>query len=79
MKVQCPHCGGTVEVNGLGRKAFNMPVTKARDAARLHRIVFKAAKELGWLRVAQKYTETTGVFISKQTCKRRYLEVKENH
>jgi hypothetical protein len=29
---------------------------------------------LGWLRIAQKYTRTTGSFISKQTCKRRYVD-----
>ncbi len=47
MLVHCPHCGGTVVVNGLGRKAFNMPVTKVCDALRLHRSVLTAANELG--------------------------------
>ena len=47
MLVQCPHCGGTVAVNGLGRKAFNMPVTKVCDALRLHGSVVTAANELG--------------------------------
>ena len=46
MKVQCPHCGKQVVVNGLGRKAFNMPVTKVYDALRLHRSVPAAANEL---------------------------------
>jgi hypothetical protein len=29
---------------------------------------------LGWLGIANKYTRTTGSFISKQTCKRRYVD-----
>ncbi len=47
MIVQCPHCGGTVAVNGIGRKPFNMSVTKVCDALRLHRSVLAAANELG--------------------------------
>jgi len=47
MIVQCPHCGATVAVNGLGRKAFNMPVTKVCDALQLNRSVIAAANELG--------------------------------
>lgn len=31
---------------------------------------------LGWSRVAKEYTKRTGQFISKQTCKRRYEEIK---
>jgi len=47
MKVQCPNCGKTVVVGGLGRKAFNMPVIKVYDALRLHRDVLAAANSLG--------------------------------
>ena len=47
MLIQCPYCGGRVVVNGLGRKAFNMPVIKICDALRLHRSVLPAANELG--------------------------------
>ena len=47
MLVQCPHCGNSVVVNGLGRKAFNMPVINVYDALRLHRSVLAAANELG--------------------------------
>jgi len=47
MLVQCPHCGKPVRVNGLGRKAFNMPVTKVCDALRIHRSVLVAANKLG--------------------------------
>ena len=46
MLVQCPHCGNSVVVNGLGRKALNMPVIKVCDALRLHRSVLVAANEL---------------------------------
>ena len=31
---------------------------------------------LGWSRVAKEYTKTTGQYISKETCKRRYEEFK---
>jgi hypothetical protein len=34
-------------VNGLGRKAFNIPVTNVYDALRLRRSVLAAANELG--------------------------------
>ena len=34
-------------VNGLGRRAFNMPVTNVYDALRLQRSVLAAANELG--------------------------------
>ena len=47
MIVQCPHCGKPVVVNGIGRKPFNMPVTKVCDALQLHRSVLAAANELG--------------------------------
>jgi AraC-like DNA-binding protein len=47
MIVTCPHCGGMVVVNGLGRKAFNMPVINICDALQLHRSVAEAANELG--------------------------------
>ena len=47
MKVQCPNCGEIIAVNGIGRKAFNMPVTKVCDALQLHRSVLAAANELG--------------------------------
>ena len=47
MKVKCLNCGELVVVNGLGRKAFNMPVTKVCDALRLHRSVLGAANALG--------------------------------
>jgi len=47
MLVRCPHCGQPVVVNGLGRKAFNMPVTNVYDALWLRRSVLAAANELG--------------------------------
>ena len=47
MLIQCPNCGNSIVVNGLGRKAFNMPVTKVCDALRLHRSVSAAAGALG--------------------------------
>ena len=31
---------------------------------------------MGWSRIAQAYIEKTGQYISKQTCKRRYQEMK---
>ena len=47
MKVQCPHCGGTVMGNGIGRKPLNIAVNKVHDALRRHRNVAAAANELG--------------------------------
>jgi len=47
MKVQCPHCGESVAVNGLGRKPFNMPVTKVCDSLKAQRSILVAANELG--------------------------------
>ena len=46
MLVQCPHCGESVMVNGLGRKAFNMPVIKVCDALKLAGNVPAAATKL---------------------------------
>jgi len=47
MKVVCQNCGAEVIVSGLGRKAFNMPVTKVCDALLLRRDVPAAAEKLG--------------------------------
>ena len=33
-------------------------------------------ENLGWSRVAGEYIKRTGQYISKQTCKRRYIEAK---
>ena len=62
MLVQCQHCGKSVVVNGLGRKAFNMPVTKVCDALRLHRSVLGAANALGCSRAyVYKVLEANGL------------------
>ena len=47
MLVQCPHCGKSVAVNGLGRKSLNIAVNNVYDTLRLHRSVVTAANELG--------------------------------
>ncbi len=36
----------------------------------------RESEHLGWSRVATEYIKRTGRYISKQTCKRRYEEVK---
>lgn len=46
MIVQCPHCGNTVVVNGLGRKRLNIPLKNVCESLRAHRNVVAAAKEL---------------------------------
>ena len=33
-------------------------------------------QNLGWSKIAMEYTRRTGQYISKQTCKRRYIEAK---
>lgn len=35
-------------------------------------------EHLGWSRVAAEYIKRTGGYISKQTCKRRYEEIKSS-
>jgi len=46
MKVICRNCGKEVTVSGLGRKAFNIPVTNVCDYLRQYRDVDMAAKHL---------------------------------
>ena len=46
MLTQCPHCGKSVEVNGLGRKALNIPLINIYDALQLYQSVGGAACEL---------------------------------
>jgi hypothetical protein len=36
-------------------------------------------ENLGWFRIAKEYTSRTGQYISKQTCKRRYIELKRSN
>jgi hypothetical protein len=36
----------------------------------------REVENLGWSRMAEAYRETTGLYISRDTIKRRYLEVK---
>ena len=47
MIVQCPHCGETVAVNGIGRKPLSIAVNNVYDALRLHRSIPAAAESLG--------------------------------
>jgi len=52
-------------VNGLGRKAFNMPVINVYDALRLHRSVLAAANELGCSRAyIYKVLKAEGVILA---------------
>lgn len=46
MLVQCPYCGATVAVNGLGRKPLNIPLKNICESLRAHRSVEAAAQEL---------------------------------
>ncbi len=46
MLVQCPHCGGMVAVNGLGRKPLDITVNNVCDALEKHHSVTAAAEEL---------------------------------
>ncbi|MBM4461759.1 MAG: hypothetical protein FJ012_00290 [Chloroflexi bacterium] len=47
MNVQCPHCGKTVVVSGLGRKRLDVPVKNILDKLRKCGSVTVAAQELG--------------------------------
>jgi len=46
MIVQCPHCGKTVVINGLGRKPLNIPLKNVCESLQAHHSVVAAAKEL---------------------------------
>jgi len=45
--IQCPHCGGMVTVNGLGRRRLNIPLKNVCESLKAHRNVVAAANELG--------------------------------
>ncbi len=45
MKVQCPHCGKSVVVNGLGRKPLNIPLNIVCEALQKHGSVKAAANK----------------------------------
>ena len=47
MKVQCPNCGKSVTVNGLGRRRLNIPLKNVYESLQAHRNVVSAANELG--------------------------------
>lgn len=47
MIVECPYCGNSVVVNGLGRKRLNIPLKNISDCLQAHRNVVTAANELG--------------------------------
>ncbi|MFC2047359.1 hypothetical protein ACFLTK_03700 [Chloroflexota bacterium] len=47
MKVQCPHCGKSVAVSGLGRKRLNIPLKIIYESLQVHCNVAAAASELG--------------------------------
>ena len=46
MKVQCPNCGETVTVHGLGRKPLNIALKNVCESLRKHSSVGVAAEEL---------------------------------
>ena len=46
MKIQCPHCGKSVAVNGLGRKRLNIPLKNVCEALQVHHNIEAAAQEL---------------------------------
>ena len=46
MKVQCPHCGKPVLVNGLGRKRLNIPLKNVCESLQAHKNIKEAANEL---------------------------------
>ena len=46
MKIQCPNCGHSVVVNGLGRKPLNIPLKNVFECLTRHCSVAAAANEL---------------------------------
>ena len=47
MIVQCPNCGKSIAVNGLGRKRLNIILKNVCESLQAHRSVVAAAQELG--------------------------------
>lgn len=47
MIISCPHCGGKVEVSGLGRKRLNIPLKNVLESLQTRCSVKEAARELG--------------------------------
>ncbi len=46
MKVQCPHCGKSVVVNGLGRKPLSIPLKNVCESLQTHGSVLGVANDL---------------------------------
>ena len=46
MIVQCPNCGKSVAVNGLGRKPLNITLKNVCEALQVHHSIVAAANEL---------------------------------
>ena len=46
MIVQCPNCGESVVVNGLGRKPLNITLKNVCEALQAHHSIVAAAQEL---------------------------------
>lgn len=62
MKVQCPHCGQTLSVSGLGRKRLNHSVEIVCDTLTGTGSVTGAAKQLGCSRAyIYKVLKTNGL------------------
>lgn len=47
MIVQCPHCGKSVAVSGLGRKRLDIPLKNVCECLSRYCSVAEAAQELG--------------------------------
>jgi len=47
MIVQCPYCGNSISVNGLGRKPLNIPLKNILECLSRYCSVAEAAQELG--------------------------------
>ncbi len=46
MIIRCPHCGESVQVNGIGRKPLNITVINVCDALQISPTVSRAAEKL---------------------------------
>jgi len=46
MIVQCPHCGKSVLVSGLGRRRLNIPLKIVCESLQTHGSILAAANEL---------------------------------
>jgi hypothetical protein len=64
MQVKCPKCGELMLIDGLGRRAFNIPVTEVCDALSRVKKVLAAAELLTFFQTyISRYLKLTDLWL----------------